>query len=195
MKNYFNSSDLTKLGVQKVGKNVFIKKNCFINNFSKLYLGENIRIDDFCSFFGKSKIIIGSHTHIASYCIFNSANEIKIGKFCSISYQVSFITSSENTNGKYFTSPQVNIRFRKPISGKINIQKHSWIGIKSSILQNVKLGTGTVISAHSLVKTDTKPWSIYHGIPAIKIGNRHKKDILKLEKKYEISSHRPSFHK
>ena len=104
----------------------------------------------FVVFLENQKLLLVPHTHIASYCIFNSANEIKIGKFCSISYQVSFITSSENTNGKYFTSPQVNIRFRKPISGKINIQKHSWIGIKSSILQNVKLGTGTVISAHSL---------------------------------------------
>ena len=41
-----------------------------------------------------------------------------------------------------------------------------WIGDKATILQNVKLGKGSVIAANAVVTMDVPPYSVAAGVPA-----------------------------
>lgn len=69
---------------------------------------------------------------------------------------------------------------------KVIIEDDIWIGFGSIILSGVKVGQGSIIAAGSLVTKDVEPFSIYGGVPAIKIGNRfnNANDIIKHKKSF-----------
>jgi chloramphenicol O-acetyltransferase type B len=52
------------------------------------------------------------------------------------------------------------------------IEDDVWIGYNSTVLSGVKIGTGSIIAAGSLVSKDVEPYCIYGGVPAKKIKNR-----------------------
>jgi len=52
------------------------------------------------------------------------------------------------------------------------IEDDVWVGYGSTIMSGVKIGTGSIIAAGSLVTKDVEPYSIYGGVPAKKIKDR-----------------------
>jgi len=54
----------------------------------------------------------------------------------------------------------------------IIIEDDVWVGYNSTVLSGVKIGTGSIIAAGSLVTKDVEPYSIYGGTPAKKIKDR-----------------------
>lgn len=52
------------------------------------------------------------------------------------------------------------------------IEDDVWVGYNSTIMSGVKIGTGSIIAACSLVTKDVEPYSIYAGVPAKKIKDR-----------------------
>nr|WP_243207822.1 MULTISPECIES: CatB-related O-acetyltransferase [Paeniclostridium] len=55
---------------------------------------------------------------------------------------------------------------------KVIIGNDVWIGDNVSLISGVKIGNGAIIGANSLVTKDCKPYYIYGGVPAKKIGQR-----------------------
>lgn len=56
--------------------------------------------------------------------------------------------------------------------GAIYIEDDVWLGARSIVLTGVRVGTGSVIAAGSIVTKDIEPFSIVAGVPAKKIGKR-----------------------
>ncbi len=54
----------------------------------------------------------------------------------------------------------------------IIIEDDVWVGYGSIILSGVKIGTGSIIAAGSVVTKNVEPFSIYAGVPAKKIRDR-----------------------
>lgn len=52
------------------------------------------------------------------------------------------------------------------------IEDDVWVGYGSTILSGVKIGTGSIIAAGSVVTKDVEPYSIYGGFPAKKLKDR-----------------------
>jgi acetyltransferase-like isoleucine patch superfamily enzyme len=52
-----------------------------------------------------------------------------------------------------------------------------WIGYGSTIMGGVKIGTGSIIAAASVVTKDVEPYSIYAGCPAKKIKDRFDNEV------------------
>jgi chloramphenicol O-acetyltransferase type B len=52
------------------------------------------------------------------------------------------------------------------------IEDDVWVGYGSTIMSGVRIGTGSIIAAGSLVTKDVEPYSIYGGVPAKKIKDR-----------------------
>lgn len=52
------------------------------------------------------------------------------------------------------------------------IEDDVWVGYGSTIISGVKIGTGSIIATGSLVTKDVEPYSIYGGVPAVKLKNR-----------------------
>jgi len=52
------------------------------------------------------------------------------------------------------------------------IEDDVWVGYSSTIISGVKIGTGSIIATGSLVTKDVEPYSIYGGVPAVKLKDR-----------------------
>nr|WP_067060032.1 acyltransferase [Mucilaginibacter sp. L294] len=58
------------------------------------------------------------------------------------------------------------------LNSTIVIEDDVWVGYNSTVLSGVKIGTGSIIAAGSLVTKDVEPYCIYGGVPAKKIKAR-----------------------
>lgn len=162
--SYYSNSEITQLGLKKIGKNVKISRKVSIYGAKNISIGNNVRIDDFCIISGT--VILGSYIHIAAYCGLFGGNTIIMEDFSAISSRVSIYTASDDYIGNALTNPTIPDKFRKVDAGKVIIGKHAIVGAGSIILPKTKLGIGVAIGALSLVKGIIPSWSVYTGIPA-----------------------------
>ena len=184
---YFNSDDLKKLGFNKVGQNCHISEQCVIAGEKNINLGNNIRIDSFVSIIAASGYLkIVNNVHIGSYCHLVCNGGIEIDSFAGLSQGVKLYSSSDDYSGKGLTNPTIPNQYKKVITKKIEIKKHTIIGSGSVILPGVTLAEGTSIGANSVIRKSTKEFTIYNGNPAKAVGPRSKY-LLNLENKYKIN--------
>lgn len=97
-----------------------------------------------------SSVTIQAGTTIGKHCIINNSS--------SIDHDNSF---------KDFSSCAPGVL----TGGSVSIGKNSFLGIGSTIINNIKIGNDTIIGANSLVLNDCKSNSIYYGSP-VKLINK-----------------------
>lgn len=125
-----------------------------ISNSSILNMGQY--------FLQPRKLSIGNYTHINKGCILDARGGLSIGNNVSISYNVSLITGSHDCYKSNFPGKYLPIR----------IEDYVWIGANATILNNVTIGEGAVVSAGSVVTKNVEPYTIVGGVPAKKIAER-----------------------
>lgn len=181
---FYDSSELSKLGLKSVGKNVLISDKCSIYNPSNISIGDNVRIDDFCVISaGVGGIHIGNYVHIAVYCSLIGDGKIILEDFSAISSRVSVYSSTDDYSGEFMTNPMIDKEYRNVISGDVRIGKHVIIGAGSIILPNVDIGNFSSVGAMSLVNKNVEECKIVAGIPIKVIKNRSKK-LIELESRF-----------
>ena len=180
--SFFKESELANIGLISYGKNVLISRKASIYNANKISIGDNVRIDDFCILSGN--ISIGSYVHIAAYtALYGSESGIVIKDFVNISSRVCIYAVGDDYSGESMTSPLIPNHYKHTINAPVNISRHVIIGSGCTILPGVTLNEGSSIGCMTLIKHDTKPWTIYAGIPA-RIIKERKQNILVLEKEF-----------
>ena len=75
------------------------------------------------------------------------------------------------------------MKFRKIMRARVEIGRHAIVGAGSVIFPGVILGEGSSVGSCSMITKSTEPWSVYFGVPAKKIKNRHR-NLLDLEQDY-----------
>lgn len=133
-----------------------------------------------CSF-PIEKVRVGEYTYgtlnVVSYG--NKCERLEIGKYCSIAGEVKFLLSGEHDYRRISTFPFSRaILKREPeaiCKGPIIVEDGVWIGYGCIILSGVRIGTGAVIGAGSVVCKDVPPYAIYAGGRII--GNRFNESI------------------
>jgi len=115
---------------------------------NKVTIGEYSTINPFTVLYGGSGIIIGNYVMIAPHCMLAAGNHdyIQLDKPMCLAG---------------------NLR-----KGPIIIEDDVWIGANCTIAAGVKIKTGAVIAANSLVNKDVNEYDIVGGVPAKIIGNR-----------------------
>jgi galactoside O-acetyltransferase len=101
--------------------------------------------------------------------------------FSTLSSGIRVFTGNEDYLGGCLTNSAVPFPFRVPNRSYVHLKKHAIVGANSVILPGVVIGEGSVVGAHSLVKDDCEPWTIYVGSPARKLRPRPHERILELE--------------
>lgn len=118
-----------------------------------LKLGRNITL------YNPKNIHIGADVYIAYGCWFTAADDIRIEDEVLVGpYSVFASSNHTRINGSY--------RHGEREKGPIVIGKGSWIGAHSSVLQNVKVGKGSLIAANSVVNKSFADNTIAGGVPA-----------------------------
>ena len=178
--SFLTPDEVAALGFAAVGSGVQVSRFSRIYGASKMRLGDRVRIDDFAILTGA--IDIGSHVHIAAYSALFGGAGISLGDFANISSRVSIYSVSDDYSGETMTSPLVPDAYRAIDAAPVRLGRHVIIGAGTVILPGSTAGDGAAVGALSLVKGELHEWSIYHGIPAGRQGDRSRA-LLALEKR------------
>lgn len=164
-----------KKRLANIGKNSQIGQNFSIINPDGISIGDNfsggcdialwswnavnIKSDD-------CKLIIKNNVSITDRCIISAANRIEIGNGCLLGRDT-FIT--DNSHGKNITLEELDISpHERDIysKGTVIIGDNVWTGKNVCIMPNVKIGSGAIIGANSVVTHNIPPYSVAVGSPA-----------------------------
>lgn len=173
---------------KKIGRGVVFGRNMTIRHPKKIEIGDNVVFDDFTVIDAKGEdntglkignnVLVGRNTSISC-----KGGDIEIGDFSNIGPSNIIISESRIVIGKYvFTAGQMYMiaggthafdRTDIPIwhqpsvsKGGITLEDDIWIGASSTILDGVKIGTGAIIGAGTLVHKRIKRYSVNLGVPA-----------------------------
>jgi acetyltransferase-like isoleucine patch superfamily enzyme len=177
MENIF--FDIARL--KHCGKNVIIGKTVRIRYPELVSIGDNCIIDDFT--YISTQLEMEDNIHISAGCKLIGGPKCKVTmqSYSTFSPNVVIAAGSDDYIGGIAT-PMVPEEVKGNVSyGEVIIARHSIIGAGSVVLPNVVFGEGAAVGALSLVKSDLEPWSLYAGVPAKKIKNRNKNQILDFE--------------
>jgi acetyltransferase-like isoleucine patch superfamily enzyme len=127
-------------GKVKIGPSVFIHENVLIRSFS-------------------SEIIIGDGTTINRNVLI--LGKVSLGKYCSIAPNVVIVGSNHN----YSISEKL-IKEQGEIMKGIVIEDDVWLAANVTVLDGVRIGSGSIIGAGAVVTKDVQSNSIVGGVPA-----------------------------
>ena len=177
MENIF--FDLSRL--RFCGKNVIIGKTVRIRYPELVSIGDNCIIDDFT--YISTQLELEGNVHISAGCKLIGGPKCKVTmkEFSTLSPNVVIAAGSDDYIGGIAT-PMVPEELKGDVEyGDVLIARHSIVGAGSVILPQVTFGEGAAVGALSLVKHDLEPWSLYAGVPAVKLKERKKDQILAYE--------------
>ena len=125
-----------------MGKDSYIHDFVIIDTLDGvIILEENVSINPFTIIYGHGGVNIGSNTRIANSTVIVASNHI-------------------------FQSKDKLIRKQGVSKKGIIIGDDVWIGSNVVILDGIKIATGCVIGASSVVSKDTMEYGVYIGNPA-----------------------------
>jgi galactoside O-acetyltransferase len=186
---YLRDEQLSAMGFKSLGRNVRISEKASIYGAELMSIGDHTRIDDFCVVSGR--VTLGRNVHIAIFCnVAGGEAGVELEDFAGMAYGCHVFSQSDDYSGRTLTNPTVPDKFKKEIKAKVHLKRHCILGTKTIVLPGVTLEEGTAVYALSMVTKSTEPWSIYYGIPAKKIKERHR-EMLALEAEYLKESGRP----
>ena len=164
---------LTKFKKKKIYKNYFLK-----DNLKKEIESNLVEVGRWS--YGKPNILR-----------WDWKSKLIIGNFCSLGPDIDFYIGGNHRLDWISTSPlpapqfdsvfkkAKNIKNFNKSNGDIIIGHDVWIGGRTTILSGVKIGTGAVIAAGSVVVNDVESYSVSGGNPNKEIGKRFNEDIIK----------------
>lgn len=152
--NQFDSDvlfDASAGGQITIGSRNEILRGCLLMTYGgNIKIGNNCSINPYSIIYGHGKgVKIGDNVLIAGHCMIIPANHI-------------------------FENTSIPIKNQGLTSKGIIIEDDVWLGGGCKVLDGVIIGKGAVIAAGSVVNKNVDPFTIVAGIPAKRIGLRHK---------------------
>lgn len=112
--------------------------------------------------FGGRDIRIGRGSTVNYGVFFDNAARIDIGNNVDIGMQTMLITGTHGFGD--------STRRAGPSSvAPVTVEDGTWIGARAVILPGVRIGSGCVIAAGSVVTKDCQPDGVYAGVPAVRV--------------------------
>jgi acetyltransferase-like isoleucine patch superfamily enzyme len=172
---------------RRCGKGLVVGRNCTFRHPSKMSFGENVTIDDNTLIDARGAsgrgIVFGDGVIVNRNSIVQSkGGDIEIGKFASVGSNSALVSWSGVRIGEhaliaggcYLSAGRFDFDdLDRPIAeqesyttGPIVLEENVWIATRVTVLDGVRIGTGSIISAGSVVTADIPPGSVAHGNPA-----------------------------
>jgi maltose O-acetyltransferase len=142
----------------------------FVRNFTYSFFGMKIgrgsAIHMWARFYDPRNISIGQDTIIGDHAFLDGRDELKIGNHVDIASEVLIYNSQHDIDSEDFHATL----------SPVEIGDYVFIGPRAIILPGVKINKGAVVAAGAVVTKDIPEFSIFGGIPAVKIGDRKNKN-------------------
>lgn len=161
----FNNS---KIGIRSYTRDSSLGGSCVIGCDNKVVnskIGRHSNIKSFCNIYNAT---------VGAFCVFAQNVTVGAGRhpvhFASTNFLFYSNTKSFRTfaDGEYFLDEH----------DVINIGHDVWFGANSSVIGNVKIGSGAVIAYGAVVTKDVPPYAVVGGVPAKIIKMRFSDDII-----------------
>jgi maltose O-acetyltransferase len=151
-------------------------KNVVLNVFASIYwLPVSWRV----ALMRSAGVSVGEGTIVRSRCYFGGPGPFTIGAGCYVSYGADFDGSAPVTIGDdVYVASGVSVgtcthdigeaskRAGRRFAAAVSIGDGTWVGMNSTILPGVTIGSGCVIAAGAVVAHDCDPNGLYAGVPA-----------------------------
>lgn len=142
--------EIDNSGYIRIGKNTTISRWVVLRNWGGyIKIGDNCSVNSFSHLSGNGGIEIGNNVRIASHTTIISANH-------------------------NFDRTDIPIVMQGETKKKIIIEDDCWIGSGVRVLAGVKIETGSVIGAGSVVTHNIPAYSVVVGVPGKVIKTREK---------------------
>lgn len=141
----------------------FYKAKRALMRFAGIRVGKNTKVVGPVFLGTQAQLSIGDDCWIGKQLTIHGNGEVAIGNNIDIAPDVMFLTGSHEIS---------NDNIRKAGKGQsfiIEICDGSWIGARSTIMGNTRIGKMNVIGACALVRESTEDNCKYGGIPAVKL--------------------------
>jgi len=124
---------------------------CHFYPSGKVWAPWNLICEDCCTLGDRAEIYNPSPIYLESCCI--------------ISQQAYVCGATHNYNQPDFPMISYNMR----------LGAYSWICARASVSPGVNVGAGAVLGLGSVASNDLEPWTVYSGVPAVKVKLREMK--------------------
>jgi len=123
---------------------------CHFYPSGKVWAPWNLVCEDCCTLADQAEIYNPSPIYLESHCI--------------ISQQAYVCGATHDYNNPEFPMVSYNMR----------LGAYSWICARASVSPGVHVGEGAVLGLGSVACDDLEPWTVYSGVPAVKVKERAK---------------------
>ena len=121
---------------------------CHFYPRGKVWAPWNLVCEDCCTLADQAEIYNPSLIYLESHCI--------------VSQQAYLCGATHDYNHPEFPMVSFNMR----------LGKYSWICARASVSPGVRVGAGAVLGLGSVATDDLEPWTVYSGVPALKVKMR-----------------------
>lgn len=147
-----------------IGKDSIIERKSVVDpgEYGKIIIGDNCFIHQYgiLKCYDRGVIKIGNNVSVNPYCVLYGIGDLNIGNNVRIAAHTVFIPANHNFSD--ITTPI----YKQGITAVgIKIDDDVWIGANVTILDNVRIGTHSVIGAGSVVNRDIPAYTMAAGSP------------------------------
>lgn len=123
--------------------------------------GKNVAIHPGVYFFNLETLVVGDNVTFHPMCYVDSVGGMMIGNDVSIAHGTTILTSSHNYARADIAISDQGLNYEETV-----IENNVWIGAKVTILAGVRIKSGSIVGANSLVNKNIERNAVVGGIPA-----------------------------
>lgn len=146
---------------EKLGRRCGVEPGVRISSHCKVTLGDRVVLRRGVLVGGSGQLHIGSGTAINEQVIIAATISVTIGTNCMLAPRV-YVLDVDHDYG----SRDIPICKQGYRNAPVEIGDDVWIGTQAVILKGVRIGTGAIIAANSVVTRNVEPYTIVGGAPA-----------------------------
>lgn len=141
-------------------------------------VGAHSRIDGLVKIEGGEGVTIGEHVHIASFChIGAGGGEVVFGEHSTCSSRVVICSGVPDIRYLHVSAADP-LEYQHPVHMRTVIGAYAVVFAGAVVYPGVTIGDGALIGAGSVVTKDVPPWTVYGGVPAVKLRDRPLNELI-----------------
>ncbi|MDV5037619.1 acyltransferase [Vibrio diabolicus] len=149
---------------RKVGRFSFVSIRSSVINRRRINLGKNVEIGPFCTIWPLD-LNVGDKVQINPGTVVYGV--VEIGEMSMIGPNCNIIGGNHN-----FSDVSIPMIVQGSTEKGVIIENDVWLGAGVTVLDGVKIGTGAIVAAGTVVTKSVAPYTINAGIPNKKISDR-----------------------